>query len=171
MSDGSRDACCVAVAPNGDKAAYIYYGSESGRQLVVNDLAGNETVIFESSDDFPWVGDPVFSPDGRYLVFEVAMAKSVEARKELTVNLPKVEERMKAMKQLSGGFGFSHWLALSDLFYVDLASARPQAKRLEIKGHRFKNHASFHPSGRWIAYEVLNLDMSTKTWVSKFKPE
>jgi len=171
LSDKSRYTCCVAVAPDGSKAAYIYSGPEEGQQLVVNDFGSGETVIFETSSDFPWVGDPVFSPDGRYLVFEAAMARSMEVREELTVNLPKLEKRMKAAKQIPGGFGFSQWLALSDLFYVDLAQALPQAKRLEIKNHRFKTRASFHPSGKLIAFEVLNLDLNTKTWISKFKPK
>ena len=159
------------VSPDGREVAFINYPASGVRELIVTDLEGDQTVIFRTSDDFPQISSPVFSPDGRYLVFDVAMAKSIEARKDLSVKLPQVEKRLKAMQELAKGPLFSMWTAVSDLFYVDLAQAEPVVKRLEIKNHRFKTNASFHPSGELIAFEIMTVDFRTETWISKFKPE
>lgn len=165
ISKKGQNVSSLAISNDGKKVAFIN-SSQRQQELIVSDLDGNQTVIFRTSDDFPWIGTPVFSPDGRYLIFEAAMAKSTEAIKELTIKLPQVEKRLKTMKQLSGGF--SVWSFASDLFYVDLAQAQPQVKRYELKNHRFKHKPAFHPSGSLIAFEQTTLDFRTEAWIAKF---
>jgi len=166
ISKKPQQVSSLVVSNDGKKIAFI--DSSRERQLIVSDLQGNQTVVFTISNNFPWVENPTFSPDGRYLVFEAAMAKSTEARQQLTIKLPQVEKRLKAMKHLAPGF--SRWSVVSDLFYVDLTQAKLQLKRLEIGNHRFKHNPTFDPSGKLIAFEQTTIDFKTETWIAKFNP-